>query len=80
MVKYINKGPDRKRAILEANIMTNTQPGESRTNKVIEIETYLDCRYISANRPIWHIFQYRELAVERLALLLPFMNKVTHQS
>lgn len=66
LFKYVNKGSDRATATLES-IDT--------VERIDEIKTYLDCRYISATEACWRIFQFdinhRHPSVERLPFHLP---------
>ncbi|XP_038697843.1 uncharacterized protein LOC119995423 [Tripterygium wilfordii] len=83
LFKYINKGPDRARAMLHENI-DQVQPSSSAQSKVIdEIQTFLDCRYLTAYESIWTIFDfdihYKFHAVQNLTIHLPLMNNIIFQ-
>ncbi|XP_066391946.1 uncharacterized protein [Miscanthus floridulus] len=62
----------------------SAQPLDSQrqTEDVDEVREYIDCRYLSSHEAIWRLFEfdihYRTLAVERLAMHLPFMNNVVY--
>ena len=45
LFKYINKGPDRARILLQDNFND-------------EIQTYLNCRYLSPPESVWRLFKY----------------------
>lgn len=79
LFKYINKGPDKIRMILEETI---ARPNiENNERKIDEIKSFLDCRYVFACEACWRIFQfdiqYRSIGVERLTFHLPEDNSVT---
>lgn len=82
LFKYINKGPDRARAILEDNYSNANCNSDDQYRQIDEIKRYLDCRYLSAYEAIWRLFQfdihYREPTVERLIVHLPLMNNVAY--
>ena len=46
LFKYINKGTDRVTAVLEENVLYNSNDGMESILEKDEIKTYLDCRYI----------------------------------
>ncbi|XP_050205787.1 uncharacterized protein LOC126655597 [Mercurialis annua] len=79
LFKYISKGSDRIRAVIETN---NPIDQNTNTNNIErdEVKSYLDCRYISPCEAAWRIFEFpihhREPAVERLAVHLPNKNIV----
>ncbi|XP_062014061.1 uncharacterized protein LOC133730499 [Rosa rugosa] len=62
LFKYINKGPDRARVGFKENLND-------------EIQTYLNCRYISPPEAVWRLFEYpihsRHPAVELLPVHMP---------
>ncbi|XP_038720003.1 uncharacterized protein LOC120012639 [Tripterygium wilfordii] len=72
LFKYINKGPDRVRAVLESD-------GQQRA-VLDEIQKYLDCRYLAAYESVWRLFEYhihfRYPSVQRLPIHLPRMQNV----
>ncbi|XP_038720029.1 uncharacterized protein LOC120012664 [Tripterygium wilfordii] len=82
LFKYINKGPDRARAVIERGLQPITAVGGQQITSapVDEVKLYLDCRYLSAYEAVWRLFEfkihYRYPAVERLAIHLPGMNSV----
>ena len=71
LFKYVHKGSDRATTIIES---TDTRKVND------EIRKYLDCRYISASKECWRIFQfdihYRQPAVERLPFHLQGQNTI----
>ncbi|WRX23972.1 Helitron helicase-like domain - like 1 [Theobroma cacao] len=91
LFKYINKGLDRARVILE-NKNSNDQAHNSNANftslhkqqqediEVDEIKTYLDCRYLSAYEACWRLFAFpihhREPVVQRLVVHLPEQQNI----
>jgi hypothetical protein len=70
LFKYITKGPDRATLILEENVHVDASTRIQHVTNTDEVKAYLDCRYISAIKACWRIFQfdihYRLFAVERL--------------
>ncbi|XP_038719916.1 uncharacterized protein LOC120012542 [Tripterygium wilfordii] len=81
LFKYINKGPDRSRAVLEEDVLQNAPAGERGTCMVIdEIKQYVDCRYLAAYESVWRLFEYhihfRHPSVERLPIHLPFQQNI----
>ena len=80
LFKYLTKGPNRIRAVIEENIITENN--ETIIYKEVdEIKTYLNCRYITPYEAIWRIFEYsihcRNPAVQRLSIHLPNMQNIT---
>ncbi|XP_027186197.2 uncharacterized protein [Cicer arietinum] len=73
LFKYINKGPDRVRAVI-SNVENFDNSSTSSMHFRDEIKEYLDCRYISPSEASWRIFKFnmffREPAVERLSFHL----------
>jgi hypothetical protein len=67
LFKYVNKGPDRCRMVLQ-----------NETND--EIQAYLNCRFICPYEAVWRLFQFpihsRNPPVERLQVHLPFQQNV----
>ena len=67
LFKYVSKGPDRCRAILQ----NDTDD---------EIQAYLNCRFICPYEAVWRIFQFpihsRYPPVERLQIHLPFQQNI----
>jgi hypothetical protein len=70
LFKYINKWPNRATLMLEEKLHVEGSSGIQHVTNTDEIETYLDCRYVSAIEACWRIFQfeinYRDPPVERL--------------
>ena len=74
LFKYINKGPDRVRVLLqEPRVSTNQH--NTNEEQIDEVKRYLDCRYLSAHEACWRLFEFpihfREPAVQRLVVHLP---------
>jgi hypothetical protein len=67
LFKYVNKGPDRCRMVLQ-----------NETND--EIQAYLNCHFICPYEAVWRLFQFpihsRNPPVERLQVHLPFQQNV----
>ncbi|XP_020082082.1 uncharacterized protein LOC109705725 [Ananas comosus] len=82
LFKYINKGPDRIRAIIEDDSSTTNSTCRQQDREVDEIKKYLDCRYLSAYEAVWRLFQFdihcRDPTVERLTIHLPLMNNIVY--
>ncbi|KAK9671513.1 hypothetical protein RND81_12G035200 [Saponaria officinalis] len=68
LFKYMSKGPDMPLASLQE------VGGETSNKPIDEIETYLQCRYVSASEACWRMFafeiQYKQPPVHRLAFHL----------
>ncbi|XP_020082238.1 uncharacterized protein LOC109705866, partial [Ananas comosus] len=82
LFKYINKGPDRTRAVIEDNYSPGGTDSVDQYKQVDEIKQYLDCRYLSAYESVWRLFQFdihsREPTVERLTVHMPLMNNIIY--
>ncbi|XP_038685825.1 uncharacterized protein LOC119985609 [Tripterygium wilfordii] len=80
LFKYINKGPDRTRALLQENIQSIDNSPSENSEIVDEIKMYLDCRYIYAYESCWRIFEYdihsKYPTVLNLTIHLPAMNNI----
>ncbi|XP_038706450.1 uncharacterized protein LOC120001991 [Tripterygium wilfordii] len=80
LFKYINKGPDRTRALLQENVHNTVGVSEADSQPVDEIKLYLDCRYLCAYESTWRIFEYeihcKYPAVQNLTIHLPQMNNI----
>ena len=74
LFKYINKGPDRMKAVLELEPQEDRRQHDNITNNQDEIKAYLDCRYLFAYEVRWRLFEFdihhREPAVQRLLIHL----------
>ena len=83
LFKYLAKGPDQIRAVLEDNICIENS-GEINYQEIDEIKNYINCRYITPYEAIWRLYEYpihhRNLFVQRLLIHLPFMQNVTFHS
>ncbi|XP_077252576.1 uncharacterized protein LOC143891975 [Tasmannia lanceolata] len=81
LFKYINKGPDRTTMIVEEDISRNRGNDNREIQRIDEIKSYLDCRYVSACEACWRIFQFdiqhRTPAIERMAFHLPDEQCIT---
>ena len=66
LFKYLNKSPDKIRAVIEENICTENSGKINYTN-VDEIKNYINCRYITPYEAIWRLYEYsihhRNLAI-----------------
>lgn len=75
LFKYISKGPDRTTIVVQENVLTHRDTGDTEIIDVDEIKTYLNCRYLSACEACWRIFsfdiQFRTPSVIRLSFHLP---------
>ncbi|XP_020102630.1 uncharacterized protein LOC109720149 [Ananas comosus] len=82
LFKYINKGPDRTRAVIEDNYSPGGTDSVDQYKQVDEIKQYLDCRYLSTYESVWRLFQFdihsREPTVERLTVHMPLMNNIIY--
>ncbi|XP_020108369.1 uncharacterized protein LOC109724099 isoform X2 [Ananas comosus] len=82
LFKYINKGPDRMRAVIEDSCLSTEVNSKKQYDGVDEIKRFLDCRYLSAYEAIWRLFEFdihhREPTVERLTIHMQFMNNVVY--
>ncbi|XP_020094143.1 uncharacterized protein LOC109714116 [Ananas comosus] len=82
LFKYINKGPDRMRAVIEDSCLTTEVNSKKQYDGLDEIKRFLDCRYLSAYEAIWRLFEFdihhREPTVERLTIHMQFMNNVVY--
>ncbi|PIA31358.1 hypothetical protein AQUCO_05000027v1 [Aquilegia coerulea] len=70
LFKYVHKGHDKSTIVIEENAVSNESQDTQEVREVDEIKNYLDCRYISASKASWRIFEfethYRNPSVERL--------------
>ncbi|XP_038695498.1 uncharacterized protein LOC119992778 [Tripterygium wilfordii] len=84
LFKYVNKGPDRTRAVLQQHLQdtsAETSVSSSQQPQIVdEIKTYLDCRYLTAYESAWRIFEYhihyKFPPVENLTIHMPLMNNI----
>ena len=83
LFKYLTKGPDRIRAVIEDNMPAETT-GETNYQEIDEIKNYINCRYITPYEAIWRLFEFsihhRNPAVQRLSIHLPKMQNITFNS
>ena len=83
LFKYLAKGPDRVRAILDDNIYVDNF-GHINYQEIDEIKNYINCRYITPYEAIWRLYEYpihhRNPSVQRLSIHLPFMQNITFRS
>ncbi|XP_020105809.1 uncharacterized protein LOC109722257 [Ananas comosus] len=82
LFKFMNKGLDRTRAIIEDSYLAHNSSFDEQYKHVDEIKRYLDCRYLSPYEAVWRLFKFdihcREPTVERLCVHLPLMNNITY--
>ncbi|PIN26452.1 DNA helicase PIF1/RRM3 [Handroanthus impetiginosus] len=75
MYKYICKGTDRATIVIENNVDNPQDNGLQVYRRVDEIKQYLDCRYVSAIKACWRIYEFelqrQNPTVERLQYHLP---------
>ena len=73
---------DRARVLITENVSVDISTGEWSFKEVDEIKIFFDCRYLLAYEAIWILFQFDiyfwKPIVERLAVHLPFMNRITY--
>uniref|UniRef100_A0A7N2MG30 ATP-dependent DNA helicase n=1 Tax=Quercus lobata TaxID=97700 RepID=A0A7N2MG30_QUELO len=71
LFKYITKGPDRATLILEENLHIDSFARMQHMTDTNEVKTYLNCRYVSAIKACWRIFEFtihhREPTIQRLS-------------
>lgn len=81
LFKYVSKGPDRAKMILENEGVCQSGPKQTTMKPMDEVQSYLDCRYVSAQEACWRIYafdiHYRHPAVERLSIHLPRQHNVS---
>ncbi|OMO65292.1 DNA helicase PIF1, ATP-dependent [Corchorus olitorius] len=58
LFKYINKGPDRARAVIEPDRDRAERGVDANGCVVNEIKAYLDCRYLCAYESCWRLFSF----------------------
>ncbi|OMO54516.1 DNA helicase PIF1, ATP-dependent [Corchorus olitorius] len=82
--KYINKGPNRSRAVIETNRSSGDVQTSEHGHVFNEIEAYLDCRYVCAYEACWRLFSFdihfRQPAVFRLLVHLRGRHNVYFQA
>ena len=83
LFKYLTKGPDRIRAVIEDNMPTEIT-AETNYQEIDEIKNYINCRYITPYEAIWRLFEFsihhRNPAVQRLSIHLPKLQNITFNS
>ncbi|OMO54933.1 DNA helicase PIF1, ATP-dependent [Corchorus olitorius] len=84
LFKYINKGPDRARAVIESDREKAARGVNANGITVDEIKAFLDCRYLCAYEACWRLFSFdvhlRQPAVIRLLVHLPDQHNVYFRS
>ncbi|OMO49907.1 DNA helicase PIF1, ATP-dependent [Corchorus olitorius] len=84
LFKYINKGPDRSRVVIESDLPASSGPDIHPAAPVNEIKAYLDCRYLCAYEACWRLFSFdihfRQPSVLRLLVHLPDRHHVYFKS
>ncbi|OMO88272.1 hypothetical protein COLO4_20330 [Corchorus olitorius] len=85
LFKYIHKGPDRARVVVEhtdseEGNQQEDDPHSALPNVINEIKLYLDCRYVAAHEACWRLFEFdihfRQPSVQRLLVHLPGEQKI----
>ena len=73
LFKYLVKGPDRVRAVLEDNVYIENF-GQINYREIDEIKNYINCRYITPYEAIWRLYEYpmhhKNPSVQRLSIHL----------
>ncbi|CAN0881358.1 hypothetical protein LINGRAHAP2_LOCUS14194 [Linum grandiflorum] len=74
LFKYINKPPDRARAIVVSTQSTNSSNNErnSELGHVDEIQSFMDCRYLTAGEACWRLFKFELYVNNPSVLRLPY--------
>ncbi|OMO65301.1 DNA helicase PIF1, ATP-dependent [Corchorus capsularis] len=84
LFKYINKGPDRSRVVIETVPASTSGPSVAPPGPVNEIKAFLDCRYLCAYEACWRLFSFdihfRFPAILRLLVHLPNQHNVYFNS
>ncbi|XP_038709423.1 uncharacterized protein LOC120004225 isoform X1 [Tripterygium wilfordii] len=80
LFKYVNKGPDRTRAVLQEQVQAPSSSSPLDPKIIDEIKNYLDCRYLTAYESAWRIFEfhihYKFPPVQNLTIHMPLMNNI----
>lgn len=80
LFKYVTKGPDRAKVLLEDGATCHLEQRQGMVKHVDEIQTYLDCKYISVHEAYWRIYgfeiHYRHPTVQRLCIHLPRQQNI----
>ena len=83
LFKYLTKGPDRIRAVLENNICSENLT-EINIYEVDEIKNYINYHYITPYEGIWRLYEYpihhRKPSIQRLSIHLPHTQNITYHS
>jgi hypothetical protein len=58
LCKYINKGPDKAKALFERIKKNVDPPTNDETREIDEIKEYLECRYICEQDAIWRLLGF----------------------
>ena len=73
--KYMHKGSDRVRFVIEESVKTTEVGGDPQYRKVDEIKQYLDGRYFSSIEATWRTFEFKIThcysSIEMLQFYLP---------
>ncbi|OMP06331.1 DNA helicase PIF1, ATP-dependent [Corchorus olitorius] len=84
LFKYINKGPDRSRVVIESSPPSAPAASNPVPAELNEIKAYLDCRYLCAYESCWRLFCFevhvQQPAVLRLLVHLPDRHTIYFQS
>lgn len=80
LCKYVNKGGDKAKIIFQRIKQGIDHSENEQTEKIDEIEEYLECRYICDQDGMWRLLgyeiHYHWPPVERMPVHLPLMNMV----
>ena len=82
LFKYLTKGPDRIRAVIEDNVYTENSE-KTHYTEVDETKNYINYRYITLYEAIWRLYEYsinhRNPVIQRLSGHLEKMQNITFQ-
>ncbi|OMO50053.1 DNA helicase PIF1, ATP-dependent [Corchorus olitorius] len=88
LFKYIHKGPDRARVVVEEDgseqpVEQEPEMNDSSANIIDEVKLYLDVRYVAAHEACWRLFEFdihfRQPSVQRLLIHLPGQQNIYFQ-
>lgn len=80
LFKYVSKGPDRAKVVMENKGASKLGQRQQTMQPMNEVQSYLDCRYVSAQEACWRIYafemHYRQPTMERLTIHFPTQQTV----